>query len=210
MQSDFFISLSGEIFRAVNLLPSVILLSWVPCCPQMKFQNVTPGAFQVRAPGAAERPARGQWGTAPQQSALDLKKKISGVPRLFWVAVDCGWLLLSCLGNRSFASHESALPWVNCLLCCNLAYQRYVPRRHHSLCLKAAAVGSWNELIWNGSKDLSGRNWRQLALCCGNVLKQAKSGNPRLFSLSFLSETELQEELGKSFVFRIALAKWVS
>ncbi|KAM7067271.1 E3 ubiquitin-protein ligase rififylin isoform 6-T11 [Molossus nigricans] len=28
-----------------------------------------------------------------------------------------------------------------------------------------------------GSKDLSGRNWRQLAFCPGNVLKQAKSGS---------------------------------
>lgn len=154
----------------------------------MKFQKVTIGVFWVKAPESTEWPALEEWSlpVPSNQHAIKKKKSVGHLffSRLQLIAVGSGWVVWETRVLPGMSQHCLG----NCLLCGSLAYQRYVPRRHHSLCLKATAVGSWDDLIWIWLQGLSGRNWRQLAFCRGNVLKQAKSGNSRPFLLVSLAK----------------------
>lgn len=122
-----------------------------PSCSQMKFQKVTTGAFPVRPPSATLTLSRGMRCTF-SQSVINTrfkKNQLGTFSRLQLIVVGCSWLWLA---QAELFGKYCALPSMsqhcgNCLLCCNPAYQRYVPRRHHSLCLKATAVGSWDDLI---------------------------------------------------------------
>lgn len=152
----------------------------------MQFQKVTIGVSWVKAPESTEWPALEEWSLPVPSNQHAIKKNLWGTCSF----LGCSWLRLAqaeLFGKCEFLPGMSQHCRGNCLLCGSLAYQRYVPRRHHSLRLKATAVGSWDDLIWVWLQGLSGRNWRQLAFCRGNVLKQAKSGNPRPFLLVSLA-----------------------